>query len=88
MKNTNPLAAGVTTSEFKMGAAGIILTSLLTFAAMEGYVKLSDVNPIIDAVGQIYAGASGLLFIFAIVREYIKSRTAIKTTIITGQKTI
>jgi len=69
-----PIKSGVRTSEFWLSLFSI----LLTFLAVKGVINVSQINPILNDLSQVYGGAVGMLTILGIVHSYIRSRTLIK----------
>ncbi len=80
--NINPASPGIKTSEFKLSVIGILLNTILTFLAVRGFIKMSDIDPIINGFLQIAMGISGVFSIYGIIHSYIESRTSIKTSLI------
>lgn len=87
--NTNPARAGYKTSELWLTVLSILLTALVGYGLISTETAnfiLNNVDPVIKAVTMIYTGSVMLATIFGLARQYIISRTTIKTTLLTSPK--
>lgn len=83
--NTNPAKPGYATSELYLTLFSIILTALVGYGLISTETAnfiLNNIDPVIKAITMIYTGSVMLVTIFGLARQYILSRTAIKTKLL------